>query len=317
MDALGGLLDGPHARQAFLLRVSMAPPWSVRIEDQAPLCLMVVARGEAWVTPDVPGADPVLLRPGDACLARGPDPYTVGDHPDTPPQAVCGPGQSCMTVDGTDLSETMSLGLRTWGNALDAPTVMLCGTYAEVATIGSRLLTALPPVLVVRRDSWDSPLIDMFSAEVTRDGLAQEVVLDRLLDLLVVAALRAWLSGPEAEAPTWYRAHGDEVVGPALRLLENNPARPWTVADLASEVGVSRAALARRFTALVGEPPMAFLTSWRLALGADLMRRPGATVAAVAGEVGYATPFAFSTAFKRAYGVSPRDHRRLDTAQAS
>ena len=134
-------------------------------------------------------------------------------------------------------------------------------------------------------------------------------MLDRLLDLLLIAVLRAWFARPEAEAPAWYRAHGDPVVGRALRLLHNNPAHPWTVATLAAEIGVSRAALARRFTELVGEPPMTFLTGWRLALAADLLREPDATVGAVARQVGYGSPFALSTAFKRVRGVSPQQHR--------
>jgi AraC-like DNA-binding protein len=82
------------------------------------------------------------------------------------------------------------------------------------------------------------------------------------------------------------------------------------VAELAAKTGVSRAALARRFTALVGEPPMTFLTGWRLALAADLLREPDATVGAVARQVGYGSPYALSTAFKRARGVSPQQHRR-------
>jgi AraC-like DNA-binding protein len=99
-------------------------------------------------------------------------------------------------------------------------------------------------------------------------------------------------------------------VGPALRLLENNPQRPWTVEDLARCSGVSRATLAKRFSEVVGEPPIAFLTGWRLALAADLLRAPETTVARVARAVGYSSPFTFSTAFKRHYGYSPQDHRR-------
>ncbi len=92
-------------------------------------------------------------------------------------------------------------------------------------------------------------------------------------------------------------------------MLHHNPAHPWTVATLAAEIGISRAALARRFTELVGEPPMTFLTGWRLALAADLLREPGATIGSVARQVGYGSPFALSTAFKRVRGLSPRDHR--------
>lgn len=92
-------------------------------------------------------------------------------------------------------------------------------------------------------------------------------------------------------------------------MLQNNPARPWTVATLAGQIGVSRATLARRFAELVGEPPMAFLTTWRLALAADLLLEPGATLTAVARQVGYGSAFALSAAFKRVRGVSPREHR--------
>ena len=91
--------------------------------------------------------------------------------------------------------------------------------------------------------------------------------------------------------------------------MHDDPAHPWTVAGLAAATNVSRATLARRFGELVGEPPMAYLTSWRLALAADLLREPDATVSAVAAQVGYGSSFALSTAFKRIRGISPREHR--------
>lgn len=94
----------------------------------------------------------------------------------------------------------------------------------------------------------------------------------------------------------------------ALRMLHNNPAHPWTLADLAAACGTSRATLARRFAELVGEPPMSFLAGWRLSLAADLLRKPDATIGAVARQVGYGSPFALSTAFKRFHGVSPKEH---------
>ena len=109
--------------------------------------------------------------------------------------------------------------------------------------------------------------------------------------------------------PGWYAAHTDPVVGQAMRLLEHNPAHGWTVAALADAVGVSRAALARRFTDLVGESPIAFLTGYRLALAADLLAEPDATVGRVARQVGYGSPFTFSTAFKRHFGVAPQAFR--------
>ena len=96
--------------------------------------------------------------------------------------------------------------------------------------------------------------------------------------------------------------------------MHDDPAHPWTVAELAAEAGVSRAALARRFNELVGEPPMTFLTGWRIALAADLLLEPGATIGSVAHQVGYGSPFALSTAFKRVRGISPRQHKLAATA---
>ncbi|WP_433346311.1 AraC family transcriptional regulator [Microtetraspora malaysiensis] len=308
MDALARLVEGPRARGAFLLQTIMTPPWSVRIEDRAPLSLVTVVRGEAWVVPD--RGDAVRLRPGDVTITRGPDAYTFAGDPATPPRVVIHPGQRCTTPDGEDVSEAMHLGVRTWGDSLDGPVALLVGTYRPSSEISRRLLDALPPLLALPGDAWESPLIALLEQEISRDAPGQEVVLDRLLDLLLVTVLRAWFSRPDANTPGWYNASGDPVVGPALRLLHGDPAHPWTVSALATEVGASRAALYRRFTELVGEPPMAYLTGWRLAMAADLLRDSDATIGAVAGQVGYGSAFALSTAFKRVRGVSPREFRR-------
>jgi AraC-like DNA-binding protein len=307
MDAVAGLLDGPRARGAFLLRSSMDPPWSLRIEDEAPLTLVAVVRGEAWLLPDDDAAE--RLGSGDVAVIRGPDPYTVADHPATEPQVLILPGQRCVTPEGREVSGMGDLGVRTWGNSADGATVLLTGTYPLEGEVSGRLLRALPPRLVMAGDAWDSPLIPLLASEIVVDQPGQEAVLDRLLDLLLIAVLRAWFARPEAEAPGWYRAYADPVVGRALRLLHNAPEHPWTLAELAVACGASRAALARRFSELVGEPPMAFLTGWRIALAADLLLEPGATVGSVAPRVGYRSPYALSTAFKRVRGVSPQEFR--------
>ncbi|MFI2425239.1 AraC family transcriptional regulator [Streptomyces sp. NPDC018955] len=307
MDALTGLLEGPRARGAFMIRACFDPPWAIRVEDRAPLTVMLLVRGEAWIVPD--GGERIRLRPGDLAVARGPDPYTCADDPATPPQALILPGGECHHPDGRPLNGVMDLGVRTWGDRPESGTVMLIGTYRMRGEIGGRLLDALPPLLSLTTDVWDCPLTPFLMDEVVRDAPGQEVVLDRLLDLLVIAALRAWFARPEAEPPAWYRARTDPVVGPVVRLLQDDPAHPWTVASLAAKAGVSRAAFARRFTGLVGEPPMTYLTGWRLALAADRLRDTDDTLGAIARQVGYGSAFALSTAFKRAYGVSPQEWR--------
>lgn len=306
MDPLAALLDGPRAHGAFLLRSVLTPPWSLRIEDGAPLTVVAVMRGDAYVVPD--GGEPVRLDAGDIVIVRGPDPYLVADDPDTPPQAMILPGDECRTPDGGHLTELVDLGIRTWGHGLDGPTIMLTGTYGMDGEVSKRLLAALPTMIVLRVDEWSSPLVPLLATEIVRDVPGQETVLDRLLDLVLISALRTWFARPEA--PAWYRAHTDPIVGQALRLMQHQPAQPWTVAKLAANVGISRAALARRFTAAVGEAPMSYLASWRLALAADRLRQhPDDTIGAVAHQVGYGSSFALSTAFKRVYGVSPQAYR--------
>lgn len=307
MDAFAGLLDGPRARGAFALRTVMAPPWSLRILAESPITVLALVRGHAWVVPDE--GDPVRLGAGDVAVTRAPDHYNVADDPATEPDVVIHPGQRCCDLEGRSLEEEMTHGVRTWGNDPEGPTLMLVGAYESPGDISDRLLRALPPVLSLSNETWNSPLVALLRDEMKKDAPGQAAVLDRLIDLLLIAILRAWFTRPEAESPEWYRARGDAVVGRALQAMHRDPAHPWTLAGLAAEAGVSRAALARRFHDVVGEPPMKFLTRWRLARAADLLCEPDATVGTVAEAVGYATPFALSTAFKRVRGITPQEHR--------
>ena len=272
---------------------------------------MAIVRGRAWVLGDDAAAS--RLGPGDVAVLRGPQPYTVADDLATAPQVVIHPGQRCTTPQGDDLHQAMNLGVRTWGNDPEGTTVLLTGTYQLEGAVSQRLLAVLPMLLVLPAEPGNDRLISLLAEEIARDEPGQIAVLDRLLDLLLIGVLRAWFNRPDGGAPPWYRAHSDRVVGPALRLLHDNPAYPWTVASLAGRTGVSRAALARRFKDLVGEPPMSFLTGWRLDLAADLLQEPGATVGAVARQVGYGSPYALSTAFKRLRGISPKEHRENAT----
>jgi AraC-like DNA-binding protein len=306
VDAVVGLLDGVRARGAFVLRMVLDPPWSMRIQDDAPLTLICQTTGRAAIVGDSSGT--VWLEAGDVALTRGTEHYLFADDPGTAPTIVILPGNRCTTPSGDDLKFEMSLGVRTWGTSAGGADRSIVCAYEGHSEVSSRLLDALPTVLVLRAHEWDTPLVDLLAAEAGHDGSGQEAYLDRLLDLLLISLLRTWFGRAE-NAPAWWHAEQDPVVGQALRLIYNNPAHPWTVANLAAAVGSSRAAFARRFTELVGEPPITFLTSWRLAQAADLLRSSQSTIAAVAKQVGYSTPFALSSAFKRAYGVSPNTHR--------
>lgn len=307
MDTLTVLLDAPRARGAFALRTVMSSPWSLRILAESPLTLIAGVAGELWVIPD--DGEPVRIGPGDIAVTRAPDHYHVADSPTTPPTVVIHPGQRCCDLNGSSLLEEMTHGVRTWGNDPNGSTVFLVGAYEHLSDISDRLLRALPPTLSLTHGDWESPLVPLLCDEVVKDEPGQAAVLDRLLDLLCTAVLKAWFARQDASRPDWWRFQGDRVIERALRIMHDDPAHPWTIDKLAEKCGASRASRARRFHDLVGEPPMTFLKNWRMAMAADLLCQPDETVSTVAEKVGYATPFAFSAAFKRVRGISPQQHR--------
>ncbi|HEY2285435.1 MAG TPA: AraC family transcriptional regulator [Streptosporangiaceae bacterium] len=239
MDPLSCLLDGPRARGAFVLRSSMSAPWSIRIEDEAPLTLVMVVRGAAWIRTG--SGEQRGLRAGDIAVLRGPEPYLVSDEPGRPAQAIIDAGQACRAADERQGNPMGPQGVRLWGN---------------------------------------------------------------------------WFARPGTDAPGWYHAQRDPVVGPALALIHDHPAQPWSVASLAAAARSSRATFARRFHELVGQSPITYLTSWRLTLAADLLSEGDETLEAVARQVGYGDAFALSSAFKRVRGISPSDHRQAARASA-
>lgn len=187
---------------------------------------------------------------------------------------------------------------------------MLVGNYASVGEVGARMLAALPDWLAIRADEWRSPLVDLLLEQLDQDAPGQASLLDRLLDALVVAAVQHWATTAD-DLPPWLRAGDDAEVARALTLIHGEPATAWTLAGLADQVGLSRAGFSRRFTRVVGESPIAYLSSWRLALAADLLVGTDDSVASISRAVGYTSPFTFSDAFKRCYGHSPVEHRRL------
>ncbi|WP_055600001.1 AraC family transcriptional regulator [Streptomyces aureus] len=302
MDVLSELLDGVRARGALFRRTVMDQPWSLSFASGSPLTLATMLRGRAWIVPA--DGEPVSVGAGDIAVVRGRTPYTVADDPATPPQVVIDSTEYCLRGPAGGEADGGESDVGPDGSAL-----LLSGAYTGRGEISERLLHALPDVLVVRSAHVRLPLLDLMVEEMVGDSPGRQVMRDRLLDLMLLSTLRTWFDQSEAHAPAWYRAMDDPAVSRALRLLHADPARPWTVANLAADTGLSRAAFARRFTAQVGEPPMTYLTSWRIDLAADLLRETDATVGSIARKVGYANTFGLSVAFKRLRGITPTEHR--------
>lgn len=307
VDVLDQLLEETRARGAVFRQALLDPPWGLRFESGAALTSVAMVRSDAWLVPD--GAPAVRIGAGDIAIVNGPGPFTLVDRPGTGPSHLVTADTYCAGTGGVDLGRSLALGARACGVGFDAAAAVLSGAYGRTGGISERLRRALPPVLVVADDACQLPLLGLIASETLHERRGQQVVLDRLLELLLVSALRSWFDRPGTEAPAWYRAIGDPVVDRALRLLHDAPEEPWTVAKLAAKCGVSRASLARRFTAEVGEPPMTYLTNWRIAWAADLLAGSDDTVGAIARRVGYGDVYALSAAFKRLRGLTPTEHR--------
>lgn len=313
MDVLTGLFVGDPQGPAFLLRTQFVAPFALTIADGAPLTVLLASRGDLTVQH---AGQTIVVPESHLVLVRGDRPWSLADRADSEIRAIIHPGQRCETPAGDPLAERWSLGIRTWGNADDASAthVVLVGTYEHVPETGRRTLEALPPALLVPEGAIDPGVLAMFADEVVRDDVAQPVVLSRALDLVVVLAVRHWMRQTESLAPGVLRGLADPVVGPAIRLMQAEPAERWTIQSLARRVGVSRAALAKRFADLVGTTPIAFLTDWRLSIAADRLTTSSDSIGTIANEVGYGSAFALSTAFKRRFGVSPHHYRTAKAA---
>lgn len=312
MDPLSQFLTGPRAQSAFALRVMMDPPFAIDVQDHAALTVIVALRGQAWITGE--RGRPQLLVQGQAATVRGPEPYVVSDAPGRGSTVIIDENQACRTPSGEHLELTLSQGVRTWGNSADGETVLLIGTYQSSAAAGQLVTAALPTLAVFGKDDIDAGLLGMLDRELTHQSLGQESALDRILDLLMLQLVRASMDRAETLSPSWAAGTRDPLVAQALAALHQDPAAPWTVAELGLRCHVSRATMAARFRAAVGQSPMAYLTTWRLALAADRLAASAATTAVIASHVGYSNAFTFSAAFSREYGVSPSGYRKAAQA---
>ncbi|GAA1303419.1 AraC family transcriptional regulator [Pseudonocardia xinjiangensis] len=299
------LIRGVRAQGSLFGSSTLTPPWALHFVDGPPLTLCTVLGGSGWIVPEHCSPEP--LRAYETVVVRGPGTFTFVDEVGTRAEPVAC-GEHCATPEQGGTRHR--LGWNDCGDDGDGAATLIVGAYPVRGEISRRLLDALPVVLRVDPGDTGDPVLDHLAAEVATDTPGQQVVLDRLLDWLLVCTLRTWFDRPGGEPPAWWAAQRDPVVGEALRLLHADPAAPWTVSALADRTGVSRSTLAKRFADLVGEPPLTYLTHWRMTLAADLLvEQEATTVAEVARAVGYSDPFGFSAAFKRVRGVNPSGFR--------
>ena len=299
MDPLAdvfGLLD---VRSAKCARLEADAPWAVAFDGYRHVKLGAVLRGECVIWLDgVPGVH--RLGPGDCYLLGNGRPYRLASAPDV--RATPGAEVFAGFVPGTTVRV---------GEGRDA-TVVGCGFEFDAAN-AAVLTDVLPPLVHVPADSPHAGAIraalQMLGPETAAPGLASSVVTERLAHILLIQVLRAHIAAQGPRGGAWLTALADPQIGSALTLIHENPARDWTVADLAAKAGMSRSSFAARFTDLVGTPPLEYVARWRMRAAARDLRHSDKKIAAIASAAGYNSESAFSHAFKRTMGSSPGRYR--------
>ncbi|MGE5646201.1 MAG: AraC family transcriptional regulator [Acidobacteriota bacterium] len=315
MDVLSEVLKSVTLKGAVFYNAEFSAPWSFRSPAShlvaqhlgaAPAHVIIyhlLIEGAAWA--EAAGVQRVDLAPGDIVVFPHGDPHIMGNGP---PVAPVDNGQEL----GRILSQGLAIARMGGGGAI---TRLVCGYMTCEPEAIRRILAGLPPLLTVniRQDpsgAWLENSILFSVANAGSSSAGAEAVLARLSEALFIETLRRYAASLPASGTGWLAGARDPEVGKALGLLHSHPARAWTIEDLARSVGVSRAVLAGRFRHFLGEPPIGYLTRWRLQLAARLLTTTSHNVAQIAAQAGYESEAAFNRAFKRMFGAPPARFRR-------
>lgn len=296
-DTLTQVLNLARLKSSVYCRSELGSPWGLHFAPRACAVFHVLYRGNGYFR--LQGDPAVLpLREGDVLLLPGGEEHSLLETPDAP------------TFSNLELDQWGECALMRWSETPAA--VALCGTFDFEFAETAAFLKRLPRVIHIpyQPKSALSATLEMMAREAEAMRPAKEAVLRRLADILFVQMIQRWVEMQGVAHSGWLGALHDPLIGKALNLIHTQPEHPWTVASLARAVACSRSAFAARFTALTGEPPMEYLTRWRMQMAARLLaQQADLRVNEAAARVGYRSEAAFSKAFKRVMGSAPRGYR--------
>jgi AraC-like DNA-binding protein len=314
MDPLSDVLRSVRLTGAIFFDVKASDPWVAEtpagasiVEKMFPgsehlICYHVITHGNCWAC--ISGEAPLRLAAGDIIVLPHGDTHVLTSTPGlrrTPDMSLYQ-----LPRDG-QLPVNISM-----GDSKDDPTHFVCGFLGCDARPYNPLLAALPRVILVndRAGGALAAYVQFALTESKQPRMGGQGVLGRLSELMFVDVVRRYIETLPADRTDWLAGLRDPFIGRALSALHRNPAREWTIESLARLVGLSRSALAERFTQFVGQPPIQYLMNWRMQLAANHLLSGTESVAAIGNRVGYESEAAFSRAFKKAVGAPPSQWRR-------
>jgi AraC-like DNA-binding protein len=318
MDAFSEVLSGVKLKGALFFSAQFSAPWAFFSPPSVTLAPILSPGAEHLVLYhyvvegvakaqvvdgtelDLQSGDIVVFPHGDAHELHGKDP--------------------AKPIDGSIVLEKIAhrdLSMCQWGGGGEQ-TRFVCGFLSCDPLLCAPILESLPPILKVNIRSdpsgyWLEQSILHLVNEASSNHAGSEAMLAKLSEALFVDTLRRYVASLTEEAKGWLAGARDPVVGKSLALLHSRVKHPWTISELAEGVGVSRSALVERFGRYLAEPPMAYLTGWRLRLAARALTATPRGIAEIASDVGYDSEAAFNRAFKRTFNEPPAKYRRSHT----
>ena len=307
-DPLAEALQPLQMSGAFYCRSELSVPWGLTLPPLP---------GYAWFHVMTDGASELEVEGRSRTLRRGDFALVPRGTGHALRSASGAAAPNILDLEREEVSERYEV-LRHGGGG--EPGRMICGALRFEHPTAENLVELLPEVIHVEASARPDAAamqatLGLIAAETFEPRPGGEAVITRLADILTIQAIRLWIETDPGGQVGWLGALRDERIGRALTLIHTDPARDWTVAELAREVAMSRSAFAARFTELVGVPALKYQTEWRMRLALGRLEAEGATVAAVAAELGYGSEAAFARAFKRVMGEAPAALARRRRAQ--
>lgn len=300
MDPLSDILSILKPKSLLAAVLDLGDPWAIRFPDQqGGLKCNAIISGKAWVTVDE-GGPPVLIHEGDFFLLPTGSSFVVASDPSIQPVRA----EEIVNRGGNALLTTVNGG---------GDTVILSSRFTLANQQAARLIALLPPVVLVRSQTEEAMRLRQFVGlivdELRRPRPGGTLIAQHLSHLMLVHTIRLY-QAEGGRALGWLSALEDPRLGAAIKIMHEDPAHKWTLQSLADRAGMSRSVFARKFHEVVGQTPIEYLSYWRMLLAQERLVSSNNTISSVATSLGYESESAFSTAFKRIMGVSPRRYAR-------
>ena len=307
MDVLTDVLRTLQVHGSVSGCFELGGPWALAVPNADIASFHIISRGGCYLTH---GDSVVSLASGDLVMFPHGVGHVLADEPSHRPQDFPELLRQMESCDHTTDCRQFR------GGGSGRKTEIICAKFQFSSGERHPLLAVLPPLVLVRSEEygaggWMEQSLRLIASEATGSELGAQIAIDRLVDLLLVQTVRAFVKARSPEDTGWLGALLDPKIGQALQRLHEEPHRAWTVEQLACAVGMSRSGFAERFRQLVGEPPLRYLKGWRMQVAAHRFRsNAGFTVSEVARSVGYESEAAFGVAFKKYFDAAPGEWRR-------